>query len=472
MPWHNGDTPMSVGLIGRASGPRAPMPPVPARGYSFTDWQVNNPTAPPPGDKLDGEYDRTNASVAATITWASVSLNTDGTVRDAVIGENNLVSGLFDDVAQGIIDDVRPLVDEANAYASAALGSSRAAQAAATAADTANAAAQGAANLAADAAADAAISSSDARAAALDAAGSASAAANAADTATGSEGVAYDYALVTQAWAEHMPDTIPPNILAVMGVTGDHWSSRWWANYTAQAATDHLQDMQDLYDQLSAALIASINQYYLGGLPAPPTGTGWADGCMYFDTGTGLMMVWDGYRWVRVVTPVPGDTFSYVFVATNNQTVFTGTDYYGKQFRFDPAFDRIAVYLQGAKLIETAQFVATLDTITTTLPVKAGEVLACDIILPTAAANAQSGYIIDTHGWALDGVTQTFMLISPESELLTPYGAADVFIAVDGVWQAAGWDYTVAGSNITFTVPPAADSVVFGTCGMSVGGAR
>lgn len=39
-----------------------------------------------------------------------------------------------------------------------------------------------------------------------------------------------DWAEVSAEWAEHMPDTIPPNILAVMGVTGDHWSSRWWAH--------------------------------------------------------------------------------------------------------------------------------------------------------------------------------------------------------------------------------------------------
>lgn len=41
---------------------------------------------------------------------------------------------------------------------------------------------------------------------------------------------AMDWAEVSAEWAEHMPDTIPPNILAVMGVTGDHWSSRWWAH--------------------------------------------------------------------------------------------------------------------------------------------------------------------------------------------------------------------------------------------------
>ena len=51
-----------------------------------------------------------------------------------------------------------------------------------------------------------------------------------ANHAKGSENVCVNYAVLTQAWAEHMPDIIPPNILAVMGVTGDHWSSRWWAN--------------------------------------------------------------------------------------------------------------------------------------------------------------------------------------------------------------------------------------------------
>jgi len=44
------------------------------------------------------------------------------------------------------------------------------------------------------------------------------------------DALSMDWAEVSAEWAEHMPDTIPPNILAVMGVTGDHWSSRWWAH--------------------------------------------------------------------------------------------------------------------------------------------------------------------------------------------------------------------------------------------------
>ena len=51
------------------------------------------------------------------------------------------------------------------------------------------------------------------------------------ETSAGSEAWSH----VSKEWAEHMPDTIPPNILAMEAITGDHWSSRWWANRSANA---------------------------------------------------------------------------------------------------------------------------------------------------------------------------------------------------------------------------------------------
>jgi hypothetical protein len=51
--------------------------------------------------------------------------------------------------------------------------------------------------------------------------------------ALGAGATAQDYAQVSIEWAEHMPDTIPPNVLAINAITGDHWSSRWWANHAA-----------------------------------------------------------------------------------------------------------------------------------------------------------------------------------------------------------------------------------------------
>jgi hypothetical protein len=46
---------------------------------------------------------------------------------------------------------------------------------------------------------------------------------------------AADWAAVSAAWAEHMPDSIPADVVALAGLTGDHWSSLWWANQTAAA---------------------------------------------------------------------------------------------------------------------------------------------------------------------------------------------------------------------------------------------
>jgi hypothetical protein len=49
----------------------------------------------------------------------------------------------------------------------------------------------------------------------------------------GATATAADFAQVAIAWAENMPWTIPGNILAVNAISGDHWSSRWWANKAA-----------------------------------------------------------------------------------------------------------------------------------------------------------------------------------------------------------------------------------------------
>lgn len=214
------------------------MPTPPVRSFSFTDFQVNNPTAPPPGNQLDSNFDQTNGSVSDVIDWTSTSLNTDGTIRDAIIGENNLVPGLFDDVSQGIIADVQPLVDQATAASGAAASSAAAADSSASEAATSASIAGGSASAAATAATQADAHRVDAQTSATAAANSANDASNSQNDAEGFANEGYNYANLAGAWAEHMPDTIPPDVLAVMGVSGDHWSSRWWANLAEQYVRD------------------------------------------------------------------------------------------------------------------------------------------------------------------------------------------------------------------------------------------
>lgn len=124
----------------------------PRRGYSFTDHATSNPSAPPPGDRLDGEVDRIDRTLAQILDFLATLSPPPPAVKPLSTAPVGVLGGGETHVIAG-----------------------------------------------------------------------------ADPTAT-----ALDWAEVSAEWAEHMPDTIPPNILAVMGITGDHWSSRWWANRAAQ----------------------------------------------------------------------------------------------------------------------------------------------------------------------------------------------------------------------------------------------
>jgi hypothetical protein len=375
----------------------APMPAPPVRQFSFTDWQVNNPTSPPPGDRLDSEFDRANASITDTITWASVTLNSDGSIRDGVVGENNLVSGLFDDVAQGIIDDVQPLVDTAGAYASAAQTSANTALGASNTATAQAGAASGAASQALASQTTAAT----ARDLALGYANAASAfaddAQNAENDATGAAEKASDYATLTQAWAEHMPDTIPPNILAVADVTGDHWSARWWANKAAGA-------------------FGALSSLYMGALPGAPGSTPTGDplpvGAIYYNTTTQQPYVWTGTQWLPFTVPAKAVVIGLVYQASAGQTVFdtNANDLTGNHYPVTA--DPLEVYVNGVRVPQTeGAFTGDWNNlnnlITFNTPLAAGSIVMIDVL----TADTSSGVLPGGPYLALAGGTMIGPLI-------------------------------------------------------------
>jgi hypothetical protein len=446
------------------------MPAPPVRQFSFTDWQVNNPTAPPPGDRLDSEVDQSNNAIASVITWASVTLNTDGSLRDGSVDSSQLVSGLFDDVAQSIMATVQPLLDQTLAASGAALSSAQTASNAADNALSSQILAAGSAGAAAAAVTTVQAAVNTAQAAVDMAMNAANAGANAADTAIGAQGQSGLYANLAGAWAEYMPDNIPPNILAVMGITGNHWSSRWWATQAQDGATQALADLQALFDTLKAQLLAELSQFYMGAFPSDPDATGKPVGCLYWNTANGVMMVWTGDTWVRVVSPVAGIANSYVFRPAAGTFVLSGLDINGNLLSINIATDSVALWRNGLRLLLGQDFTVQDNQVTLTQPSLAGATYAVDVTEPIAVQPGAATAKLYIGDWVINGVNVTFPLHDPGLVTITPAQSTDLFVSLNGVYLDPGVDFTVSGSMITFAVPPEPDGNFFGVVGVPGGG--
>src|SRR5262245_17773969 len=154
-----------------------------------------------------------------------------------------------------------------------------------------------------------------------------------------------------------MPDTIPPNILAVMDITGDHWSSRWWANRAHEAAIEGGQEA-----------ICDLQQYWMGAYPEPPVqdncGRPVQAGAMFYNTTEGVTQVYDGTGWHNVTQPVPGIVDEYLFMPGSPTQIFTGGDYYGNPVTIDPVNSEVGVFLNGVRLLKTIDYTVQPNQIT------------------------------------------------------------------------------------------------------------
>ena len=82
-------------------------------------------------------------------------------------------------------------------------------------------------------------------------------------------------ALLAQAWAEYMPGELPASTLAGTGITGDHYSSRWWANQAAQTIQGLSAQVASLSNAVLTLLTSNLSELpdyaglaaYLAALP-------------------------------------------------------------------------------------------------------------------------------------------------------------------------------------------------------------
>ena len=215
--------------------PPTPPPTDPVRQYSFTDFGTNNPTTPPPGDKIDQELDRGNAAITQLKAFVRQSLADDGSIKPGAIGNDQLSLDLTTDITNDVLAQVNPQVSAAQGHASAAQNSATTAATQATNAQNQANAAAGHATTASDAKDLAIVARDQAQAHATTASNASGTATNARNTAQASEGKALNYAQLAQLWSEFLDgnNSIPGANLDQMGVSGAHWSARWWALQSA-----------------------------------------------------------------------------------------------------------------------------------------------------------------------------------------------------------------------------------------------
>ena len=271
----------------------------------------------------------------------------------------------------------------------------------------------------------------------------------------GAAATAQDWSQVAIEWAEHMPDTIPPNILALKAMTGEHWSARWWATRSAGAA-------------------GMLAWWYMGAWPDPgPPTTPFPDtgepipvGAMYWNTTHNVLMIWNGSAWVSTL---PGTsktvTSSLYYHSVAGQTVFplTTLDLYSHTFEYNQEVTEGTQVIVGGDRVEPSVF--TIDTVASVVtfhaPVNpAGTLVVFDILTPPSEFSAG---ICLVNPLPVDGSTTTFhgLTIVSGGTAVAATRSEDLFVSIDGVWQEPVIDYTAFGDAITFAGAPASDAVVF-----------
>jgi hypothetical protein len=429
------------------------------RAFSFADWNQHHPAEPPPGDMLDASFDAQNQRIEELDALVSQLIRSDGALANASVGADSLKPELIryfeaqtSEKARETIEIARNLIEEAQKALAQALEARIQAVSASGRAEIAKTEAEDAksAVIAQKTSLETQISALRATAKSM------------AETRTDwddAESYAQAWADSSRLWAEHMPDTLPDNALKIMDITGDHWSSRWWANQAANA-------------------FGMMTSLYLGAHPVPPltnnNGGPIAIGSIYYNTESHQTFVWTGSQWESLTQPQRAGLMTLWYEAAGGQTIFplTSADLNGSTFSLTPSLlEGVDAHVNGIKVMPKESSATgdwTLDGSTSTVtflrPLRAGDLVSFDILMPEEALGPGA-----VQAWVLapltgkDGTAVTFALSTREvpGVPVTVVKYEELLVSLDGVIQEPGVSYTASGASITFAQAPGIDSYVF-----------
>jgi hypothetical protein len=281
------------------------------KGFSFSSFASTRPNSPPPGDALEQEFASGRKAVDELHKYIEDVRRSDGKLKNGIVRTESLDPSCVADIAKALRAELSDRIDAAHQAIvetrAAADRSSQNAQATASHEQQAQTAASQAKQARNDAqtlfnAAKTAASQMQAQALTFEARVS-----NDENHALQSANEAELWADVSHAWAEHMPDVIPPNLLAKMAISGDHFSSRWWANHASQMVSDW-----DTRYQPATVGIADFNRRYLGSSDHPPmvdkNGDPVKQGALYWSAPDDELRVYDGATWKALASSGGGSS--------------------------------------------------------------------------------------------------------------------------------------------------------------------
>lgn len=432
------------------------------RRFSFSQFETHNPGQPKPGVQLDTELDDLSRAIGGTQAALALLQRDDGKLANGIVGADQLVPGLFDDIAEAVITAAAVEANRAANYAQAAARSAASSLTAASAVEAPSALLL-AATVSETEQEIAQTAAFDAEQSAMQAAESALQAAQSANDTAGAVAETEANVELSYKWAEYLAGPVAPAPVSGPGgtpypeaVDDGMWSSKWWALRAAD-------------------LVGRFGSMYLGAWGTPPlvgnAGQPLSPGMFYYQYPPGILLIWDGVRWEPFTTPTPAVQATYVYQAAAGQTEFSGLDQFGSLLIYDQDFPETTdVHVNGVRLVNargTAFGDFDVDTVNGVVTILdpdglvANSVVQIDLLMPkerlVPVISTVSIDKLEDISSTFDGIAVAFPIRNiTDGTPITVATPMELSISLDGVMQEPAVDYTVSGSTVTFATPPPA----------------
>ena len=222
----------------------------------------------------------------------------------------------------------------------------------------------------------------------------------------------------------------------------------------------------------------NLGFYYIGASSTPPTtmldGTQLIIGAFYFDSVQKRPYFWSGTAWGTTNVPAAAVSVTLDYEAGGGQTQFDlGTpDVHGVNYTLATVapFEGLAVFKNGSRLVfnhdgGSDQYKVEYGDNRVVLNdgCTLGDLVQIDVLVPPERLSLAIKRIHLLAEFTPDGVTTVWPL--QRADIVTPIiptSAEEIEVFIDNVRQVPGSDYTVSGSDLTWTTAPRSYEEVWG----------